>query len=122
MSLLGHDWQFYAALYLGAGVITLLVVLAANWHRLRPDPQSLASLIEAANPETKTLWYRIRAKVLGPVLGSTLMVLLWPVAPLMKLRQPRFDTFPSSFPAQGHLFDGLTSTWRGRRASCRRSL
>jgi hypothetical protein len=87
MNLLGHEWQFYAALYLGAGVITLLVVLAANWHRLRPDPQSLASLIEAANPETKTLWYRIRAKVLGPVLGSTLMVLLWPVAPLMKLRQ-----------------------------------
>jgi hypothetical protein len=35
---------------------------------------------------------------------------------------PRFDTSPPSFPAQAHLFDGLTSTWRGRRASCRRSL
>ena len=35
---------------------------------------------------------------------------------------PRFDTSPPSFPAQAHLFDGLTNTWRGRRASCRRSL
>jgi hypothetical protein len=87
MNLSSADIHVYAALYLSAGIVTLLVVLAANWHRLRPDPQSLLSLIEAANPQTKTLWYRIRAKVLGPLLGSTLMVLLWPVVPLMKLLQ-----------------------------------
>ncbi len=87
MNLSSADIHLYAALYLSAGIITLMVVLAANWHRLRPDPQSLPSLIEAANPQAKTLWYRIRTKVFGPLLGSTLMVLLWPVVPLMKLLQ-----------------------------------
>jgi hypothetical protein len=87
MNLLDHDLQFYVAVYLGAGITTLLVVLAANWQSLRPDPQSLESLIEAANPQPKTLWYRIRAKVLAPLLGGTLMVLLWPVVPVMKLKQ-----------------------------------
>jgi hypothetical protein len=87
MNLLDHDMQFYGAVYLGAGITTLLVVLAANWHSLRPDPQSLESLIEAAIPQPKTLWYRIRAKVLAPLLGGMLMVLLWPVVPVMKLKQ-----------------------------------
>jgi hypothetical protein len=87
MNLLDHDLQFYGAVYLGAGITTLLVVLAANWQSLRPDPQSLESLIEAANPQPKTVWYRIRAKVLAPLLGGTLMVLLWPVVPVMKLKQ-----------------------------------
>ena len=87
MNLLDHDLQFYGAVYLGAGITTLLVVLAANWHSLQPDPQSLESLIEAANPQPKTLWYRIRAKVLAPLLGGMLMVLLWPVVPVMKLKQ-----------------------------------
>jgi hypothetical protein len=87
MNLLDHDLQFYGAVYLGAGITTLLVVLAANWQSLRPDPQSLESLIEAANPQPKTLWYRIRAKVPAPLLGGTLMVLLWPVVPVMKLKQ-----------------------------------
>jgi hypothetical protein len=87
MRLLGHDWEFYAALYLGAGVILLLVVLAAKWRWLRLDPQSLTSLIEAANPETRALWCSMRAKALAPVLGGTLMVLLCPVAPLTKLGQ-----------------------------------
>lgn len=87
MSLQGHDLRLYAALYLGTGLVTLLVVLAANWHRIRPAPQSLASLIKAANPETLSLWYRIRAKILAPLLGGTLMVLFWPVAPMMKLSE-----------------------------------
>jgi hypothetical protein len=77
----------YAALYLGAGVITLAVVIAANWPPRRRDPESLTSILEKMQPGTESLWYRFRAKLLAPVLACMAMVLLWPLVPLMKLQE-----------------------------------
>ena len=77
----------YAALYLGAGVITFVIVVVANWPPRRRDPESLVSILERMQPRTESLWYRFRAKLLAPVLACIAMVLLWPLVPLMKLQE-----------------------------------
>lgn len=68
--------------YLAAGVITLLIESRSPFRqrlRDRRDPDNLMALLEARDPRSKTLWYRIRARVLAPVLAAIAMVLLWPV-------------------------------------------
>jgi hypothetical protein len=70
-------------LYLALGVLTLAVAGGAHlWHHRhdRRDPESLASLMEDWYPERKKLWYRIRARLLAPVLTVIAMVLFWPAA------------------------------------------
>ena len=77
--------QLHPALqvYLTLGVLTLGVAGGAHlWHhrRDRRDPNSLASLMDDLQPERKKLWYRIRARLLAPVLTVIAMVLFWPAA------------------------------------------
>lgn len=70
-------------LYLALGVLTLVVAGGAHlWHHRddRRDPESLASLMGDLYPERKKLWYRIRARLLAPVLTVIAMVLFWPAA------------------------------------------
>jgi hypothetical protein len=75
--------------YLALGVLTLAVVGGAHlWHHRhdRRNPNavtsltSMTSLMEALHPERKKLWYRVRARLLAPVLTVIAMVLFWPVA------------------------------------------
>jgi hypothetical protein len=84
----------YLQLYLAAGVLTLVISASSPvraWLRQRKDPASLLSLLESRDPRTQTLWYRIRARVLAPVLAAIAMVLLWPGVPWMKFRQWQRD-------------------------------
>lgn len=70
-------------LYLALGVLTLAVAGGAHlWHHRhdRRDPESLALLMEDWYPERKKLWYRIRARLLAPVLTVIAMALFWPAA------------------------------------------
>ena len=77
--------QLHPALqvYLALGVLTLAVVGGAHlWHQRhdRRYPNALTSLMEDLHPERKKLWYRVRARLLAPVLTVIAMVLFWPVA------------------------------------------
>jgi hypothetical protein len=83
--------QLHPALqvYLALGVLTLAVAGGAHlWHHRHDwrDPNavtsltSMTSLMEALYPERKKLWYRVRARLLAPVLTVIAMVLFWPVA------------------------------------------
>ena len=77
-------------LYLAAGVVTLGIAAISPlrvWLRQRREPESLRSFVESMDPRSHTLWYRIRAQVLAPVLTAVAMVLLWPGVPWMKFRQ-----------------------------------
>jgi hypothetical protein len=74
-------------LYLALGVLTLAVSGGAHlWHHRHDErePEWVESLAQEMNPERKKLWYRIRARVLGPVLTVIAMVLFWPAAWWMK--------------------------------------
>jgi hypothetical protein len=80
--------QLHPALqvYLALGILTLAVVGGAHlWHHRhdRRNPNavtSMTSLMEALHPERRKLWYRVRARLLAPVLTVIAMVLFWPVA------------------------------------------
>jgi hypothetical protein len=81
------DMHFVKLLYLGLGVLTLVIAGGTHLWQNRHNwgkSQSSASLLDALNPERKKLWYRFRAWVLAPVLVVLAMVLLWPVAWWMK--------------------------------------
>jgi hypothetical protein len=72
--------------YLALGVLTLAVAGGAHlWHHRhdRRNPNAVTSMtsqMEALHPERKKLWYRVRARLLAPVLTVIAMVLFWPVA------------------------------------------
>ena len=77
--------QLHPALlmYLAVGVLTLAVAGGAHlWHHRHDErePEWVESLAQEMNPERKKLWYRIRARVLAPVLTAIAMVLFWPAA------------------------------------------
>ena len=73
--------------YLAVGVLTLAVSGVAHlWHHRHDElePEWMESLAQEMNPERKKLWYRLRARVLAPVLTVIAMVLFWPAAWWMK--------------------------------------
>jgi hypothetical protein len=83
--------QLHPALqvYLALGVLTLAVAGGAHlWHHRHDlrDPNavtsltSMSTLMEALHPERRKLWYRVRARLLAPVLTVIAMVLFWPLA------------------------------------------
>lgn len=84
----------FVQLYLAAGVLTLLISASSPlraWLRRRRDPESLMFLMETMDPQSKTLWYRVRERVLAPVLTALGMILLWPGVPWMRFRQWQRD-------------------------------
>jgi hypothetical protein len=81
--------QLHPALlmYLAVGVLTLAVAGGAHlWHHHHDErePEWVESLAQEMNPEREKLWYRVRARVLAPVLTVIAMVLFWPAAWWMK--------------------------------------
>lgn len=84
----------YLAVYMAVGVVILITETRSNsnvWLRQRRDPGSIAELIQAMDPQSKTLWHRIRARVLLPILASAAMVILWPGVLVMWFRWWRED-------------------------------
>jgi hypothetical protein len=78
------DLYLYLHIYLAVGVITLVLEFCASlrqWLRNRRDPENLMSLMGAQDPRSETLWYRVRARVLAPVLAAIATALLWPAVP-----------------------------------------
>ena len=84
-----HPWL---QVYLAVGIVTLVIsgclALRECWRR-RGDLEALISLLEDPDPRTQTFWYRVRARVLTPVLVALFLVVLWPVVPWMKFQDRR---------------------------------
>lgn len=88
MTILPADLPPWLQFYLAAGIVTLLLSASIGlWKRLRRrrDPDALFSLLEAPELRRRTLWHRVRDRVLTPMLVALLLVLLWPLVPWMKL-------------------------------------
>jgi len=64
--------------YLGLGVICLAQVLYRRWRAGHWGASS--TLLGALHPERQAPWYRLRERVLAPVLTAAAIVLVWPVA------------------------------------------
>ena len=79
--------MIYLAWYLGIGGVVLVVVYGA--HRLdgRDALNSKSELLDALHPERKTLRHRIILGVVVPVLTAVAVVVGWPIAVGLKLKE-----------------------------------
>ena len=73
--------------YLAVGAVTLGVVLVT--HRLANLPQSdfVREMMEAVEPARATLRYKLLHRLVVPVLAGALMLVAWPAAVFIKVRE-----------------------------------
>ena len=79
--------MIYLAWYLAVGVVVLAVIFIAHRLSKKDESQSLSDLLDAVNPERKTLQYRILNNIVAPVVAAVLVVAVWPVAIVMKAKE-----------------------------------
>ena len=79
--------MIYLYWYLGIGVAVLAVVFGAHRLTKKDEPESLRDLLDAVNPDRKKLSYRILNNVVAPVLAAVAVVVVWPAAVFMKVKE-----------------------------------
>lgn len=79
--------MIYLYWYLGIGVAVLVVVFGAHRLTKKDEPDSLRDLLDAVNPDRKKLSYRILTNIVVPVLAAVAVVVVWPVAVYMKVKE-----------------------------------
>lgn len=79
--------MIYVYWYLGIGVAVLAVVYGAHQLTKEKESDSLRELFEAVNPDRKKLSYRILNNFVAPALAAILVVVVWPVAVYMKVKE-----------------------------------
>ena len=77
----------YLVAYLAIGAVTLGVVLVT--HRLARPTQSdlVQAMLESVDPARATLRHKLMHKVIAPALAGVLILVAWPVAVFMKVRE-----------------------------------
>ena len=81
--------------YLVTGVLVLMIVYGSHRISIRgKDKNSISDLLESMNPDREKISYRLLNNFVAPFLGSILIVVVWPVAVYMKLRQMYIDKYP----------------------------
>lgn len=79
--------MIYLYWYLGIGVAVLAVVFGAHRLTKKDEPESLRDLLDAGNPDRNKLSYRILNNVVAPVLAAVAVVVVWPAAVYMKVKE-----------------------------------
>ena len=77
----------YFIAYLALGAVVLGIALIS--HRRANPPQSdfVREMMEAVDPERATLRYRLLHRLVVPALAGVLMLVAWPVAVFIKVRE-----------------------------------
>ncbi|MES1976871.1 MAG: hypothetical protein V4451_02475 [Pseudomonadota bacterium] len=78
--------MIYLYWYLGVGTVVLAVVFGAHRLTKKEKTESLLDILDAVNPDRKKLSYRILNNVVAPVLAAVAVVVVWPVAVYMKVK------------------------------------
>ncbi len=73
--------------WLGAGALTLVVVLGAHLMSAERKSESIQDILEAINPERRKLSYRVLNDVVAPALAGILIVIAWPIALFVKVKE-----------------------------------
>ena len=77
----------YLAWYLAVGIVVLAVIFISHRVAKQDGAESLSNLLDAVNPERKTLQYRILNNIVAPVFAGVFVVAVWPVAIVMKAKE-----------------------------------
>lgn len=78
--------MIYLYWYLGVGVCVVLPFVVRSRFLKKDDLPTASGLLEALQPERKSLWYRLRSNVLAPLLTGLLVVPFWPVVVYLKVQ------------------------------------
>ena len=79
--------MIYLYWYLSIGGVVLAAVYGAHHLSKKKESDSLWELLEAVNPDRKKLSYRILNNFVVPILVAMLVVVAWPVAVYMMVKE-----------------------------------
>ena len=81
----------YLYVYFGVGLIVLTTVFAHHRLTLNKDSNSKSfnEILDATNPDRNKLSYKILNNYVAPTIGSILVVIAWPIVPIMKYKDFR---------------------------------
>lgn len=66
--------------YLGVGVLVLLIMLIDSRIQRKKNSNAVFDYLNANNPNKRNLANRIIDKILAPCIGSSLIIVFWPIA------------------------------------------
>lgn len=78
--------MIYLYWYLGFGAVVFVLVLGAHLLTKRKESDSLRDILDALDPDREKLSYRILHKFVVPLLACVAVVVGWPVAIFMKVK------------------------------------
>lgn len=77
--------MIYLYAYLGIGLLTLVIVLAADWIAKRQPAYAWNRFWETVGVTERSFWLGVLEGVLIPILAVLLIVVAWPMAAYMKV-------------------------------------
>ena len=80
------NFQLYAAIYFGLGLVVSLIVLAAHLANKRKESKFSRDIMKALNPKREAFLYRVLEDVIVPTLAFFLVWLVWPVVFVLKVK------------------------------------
>lgn len=78
--------MIYLYWYLGFGAVVFVVVLGAHLLTKRKESDSLRDILDAMDPDREKLSYRILHNFVVPLLACVAVVVGWPIAIFMKVK------------------------------------
>ena len=76
----------YLLIYLAAGVVTLVITVAQSRVDTRKHGKSLGDQLTELKLQKASAWQRFMHKIMVPVLAGVLVILVWPIALFMVIK------------------------------------
>lgn len=80
------NFELYAAIYFGLGLVVSLIVVAAHLANKRKESKFSRDIMKALNPKREAFLYRVLEDVIVPTLAFFLVWLVWPVVFVLKFK------------------------------------
>ena len=80
------NFELYAAIYFGLGLVVSLIVVAAHLANKRKESKFSRDIMKALNPRREAFLYRVLEDVIVPTLAFFLVWLVWPVVFVLKFK------------------------------------
>ena len=77
----------YLYWYFGIGVTVLLVVFISHRLSLEKNEFSIQAILKSIHPERETWHYKLRDKVLAPMIAAILLPMVWPLIAYWKAKE-----------------------------------
>lgn len=77
----------YLIAYLALGAVVLAIALISDRRANPPQSDFVREMLAAVDPERATLRYKLIHRLVVPALAGILMLVAWPVAVFMKVRE-----------------------------------